>query len=1023
MIFKLPKENGVHYFSGLNQIAEGLLFLDIFQKNNRIIYFTNDAKSTKKTIDFVDKNQKLDIYYLDETTLNDPLDLTYHNIQSKNTTKFKSIIIIDEKNFNKEINLDLKDSNLEINLKNKNVGLDELVIKLNEFGYKKKEFIESSGQFSVRGSVVDIYLSEIKNPIRIQFFKEKVKSINSFDISTMKSLDREYKSISLSSIEKKNTIRKKINELIPDNSHVFFNSDLKWNDSNAEIKEISKKSYIYFSNSIIKRGANLTNLKIIYPTIDETLSPIRKALLILKNHKSINKICFLVNKEEDIEVIKKEYDLPITQIEFFISSNTRSFLIDKENVLFISHNSINKQPTDKFQELNKSVYKLKNFSDLSMNDYIVHKTFGICLYKGLIEKSIDDITIEFVKCEFSQKDLLLIPSFKIELLQKYIGSRSEIEIDCLRNKTWSTKVKKAKKVAERVAKEILSLYAKRKVVRGSSFEFNNNEIAQFESGFEFEETIDQMKAINEVYADMKKPNPMDRLICGDVGFGKTEIALRASFLAAMNAKQVVIIAPTTILVNQHLSTFLERFRKFPLRIESLSRNTTKKAFDQMVKDLADSKIDILIGTHRVLNEKINFKNLGLIIVDEEHKFGVKHKEKIKHIRMGVDYLALSATPIPRTLQLSLSGIKDISTISTPPVDRFSIETIISKFNKNIVKKAIDFELKRDGRVFFIHNEIKTINKMHELLIEIFPNTKMSVVHGQMKPEKIEKNLSNFINGEISILITTTIIESGIDIKEANTIIINNANKFGLSDLYQIRGRVGRGNVKGYAYLLIPENKDMSINAGKRLTAIKRLSKLGTGFNLALEDLEIRGAGNLFGTEQSGNIYEVGVEFYLQLLEDEIRKINKTLPDEVLNMEINSKDKINIPTSYISSAEKRMHYYKRLSGIETKNEILELIEELLDLFGQVPDEILTLIKLAELKIKLKEIKLSNLTINRTNMVFKLTELKNIDVYVKNFSGKIKDANAFFNKITNLTMFLKNNGNLSNNRFIIDFNKCV
>ena len=300
---------------------------------------------------------------------------------------------------------------------------------------------------------------------------------------------------------------------------------------------------------------------------------------------------------------------------------------------------------------------------------------------------------------------------------------------------------------------------------------------------------------------------------------------------------------------------------------------------------------------------------------------------------------------------------------------------------------------------------------------------MSVVHGQMKPEKIEKNLSNFINGEISILITTTIIESGIDIKEANTIIINNANKFGLSDLYQIRGRVGRGNVKGYAYLLIPENKDMSINAGKRLTAIKRLSKLGTGFNLALEDLEIRGAGNLFGTEQSGNIYEVGVEFYLQLLEDEIRKINKTLPDEVLNMEINSKDKINIPTSYISSAEKRMHYYKRLSGIETKNEILELIEELLDLFGQVPDEILTLIKLAELKIKLKEIKLSNLTINRTNMVFKLTELKNIDVYVKNFSGKIKDANAFFNKITNLTMFLKNNGNLSNNRFIIDFNKCI
>ena len=1023
MIFKLPKENGVHYFSGLNQITEGLLFLDIFKKNNKIIYFTNDAKSTKKIIDFVDKNQKLDVHYLDETTLNDPLDFTSHNIQSENSTKFKSIIIIDEKNFNKEMNLDLNTESLEINLKNKNVDIDELIIKLEEFGYKKKEFVESSGEFSIRGSVVDIYLTEIKNPVRIQFFKEKVKSINSFDISTMKSLDRGYENIFIKNIRKKNIIRKKINELIPNNSHVFFNSDLKWNENNIEIQEVSKNSHIYFSNSIIKKGSNLTNCKIIYPTIDETLSPIRKAFLILKNHELINKICFLVNKKEDIDVIKKEYKLPITKIGFFISSNTRSFLIDKENILFVSHNSISKQTTDKFKELNKSVYKLRNFSDLSMNDYIVHKTFGICLYKGLIEKSVDDTTIEFVKCEFSQKDLLLIPSFKIELLQKYIGSRSEVEIDCLRSKTWSTKVKKAKKVAEKVAKEILSLYAKRKVVRGSSFEFNNHEIAQFESGFEFEETEDQMKAINDVYADMGKPNPMDRLICGDVGFGKTEIALRASFLAAMNAKQVVIIAPTTILVNQHLSTFLERFKKFPLKIESLSRNTTKKEFEQKIKDLADSKIDILIGTHRALNEKVIFKNLGLIIVDEEHKFGVKHKEKIKHIRMGVDYLALSATPIPRTLQLSLSGIKDISTISTAPVDRFSIETIISKFNKNIIKKAIDFELKRDGRVFFIHNEIKTINKMHELLIEIFPDTKISVVHGQMKPEKIEKSLSNFINGEISILITTTIIESGIDIKEANTIIINNANKFGLSDLYQIRGRVGRGNVKGYAYLLIPENKDMTVNAGKRLSAIKRLSKLGTGFNLALEDLEIRGAGNLFGTEQSGNVYEVGIEFYLQLLESEIRKINKTLPDEILSIEINSKDKINIPTSYIASAEKRMHYYKRLSGIETKKEILELIEELLDLFGKVPEEILTLIKLAELKIKLKEIKLTNLTINRTNMVFKLTELKNVDVYIKNFNGKIKDANTFFSKITNLNLFLKNNGNLSNNRFIIDFNKYI
>ena len=634
-----------------------------------------------------------------------------------------------------------------------------------------------------------------------------------------------------------------------------------------------------------------------------------------------------------------------------------------------------------------------------MNDFIVHKKYGICLYNGLIQKEINNTIIEFVKCKFQYDDFLFVPSTKIDLLQKYVGNKNEINIDSLRSKTWKIKVTKAKKIAEKVAKEILALYAKRKLIRGFSFIFNPIELNEFEKNFEYQETPDQLKAINDVYHDMKRNFPMDRLICGDVGFGKTEIALRAAYVASMNSKQVAIIAPTTLLVNQHLNTFLERFKDFPINIKSVSRNTSLREFKNIVLELKNSKIDILIGTHRLLSEKLIFKNLGLVIIDEEHKFGVKHKEKIKEIRLGLDYLALSATPIPRTLQLSLSGIKDISIIATPPLDRFSIDTQIHLYNEEVIKNAINFELNRNGRVYFIHNEIKSIEKTYTSLKKLLPKVKMAFIHGKMKPNIIENNILDFINGEISVLITTTIIESGIDIKEANTIIINNANKFGLSDLYQIRGRIGRGSEKGYAYLILEQNKKLNKNAIKRLNAIKTLSSLGSGFNVAMEDLEIRGAGNLFGTDQSGNIYDVGVEFYLDLLDSEIRKINNSVIDNEINIEINTKDKINIPTSYITSAEKRIYYYKRISCIEDTEESVGIIEELIDLFGLIPDEIRKLIKLSELKIKLKELDISDFQMNQTNMILKMggiQKLKNLKIFFNNFDGKIDSAKKYLIK---------------------------
>ena len=1013
---KIPEKNGIYSVYGLNNSLESI-FLTKLIDNRNIYYFSSNPKKAKSKFDVVNKNFNGEISYLDDSFFDESISVAKLPLLAEIFTDFggkkNRIVVLDIDNINRELTLLEKAINYKIDLKKTNLTQKKIIDKLLEFGFNKTEFISGFGDYAVRGSVIDIYSPNYKKPIRIQFFKEKIKSITPFNLETMKSESSGEESFIVYKYNQDDKKTKKnIIDLIPENSFIIF--DKHFNAENRMIIEsISKKNPIIFINPLIKIGERLYDFELEYLKLSK--NNISGQINQINKKYSDFEITYLINSNQSKSKISD------TGNNFFYDNHSESYLVRKTKNVFISLKDEFEEPSSKFDEFKKLTYKFKNFSELKLNDLLVHKKYGICIYDGLTQKNLNGSIVELVQCIFDHDDYLFVPITKIDLLQKYVGNKSGIKPDSLRDKTWGSKVKKAKKVAEKVAKEILSLYAKRKLTRGFSFKFNSEEIDMFEKDFEYNETPDQLKAIEDVYEDMKKDYPMDRLVCGDVGFGKTEIALRSAYIASMNSKQVAVIAPTTLLVNQHLNTFIKRFKNFPINIQSVSRNTPQKDLKRIIQDLADSKIDILIGTHKLLNEQFVFKNLGLVVIDEEHKFGVRHKEKIKEIRMGVDYLALSATPIPRTLQLSLSGIKDISIIATPPVDRFSIDTQVHHNNKNIIKNAINFELDRKGRVFFIHNEIKTIESVSKDLRKMFPSESIEYIHGKMNPNVIERIILDFIDGKISILVTTTLIESGIDIQEANTIIINNANKFGLSDLYQIRGRIGRGNQKGYAYLILEKDKNLNENALKRLSAIQSLSSLGSGFNLAMEDLEIRGAGNLFGTDQSGNVYDVGIEFYLELLDSEIKKINNSLINDEINIEINSKDKISIPDQYISSAEKRIYYYKRISCIDNKNEATEVIEELIDLFGIIPEEVNNLIKLSELKVKLKELKIYDFKLNQTNMIFKNNyegKLKNFEIFINKYDGKIDTAKRIFDRLKNVEKFIEKFSKFENNKFIIN-----
>ena len=588
-------------------------------------------------------------------------------------------------------------------------------------------------------------------------------------------------------------------------------------------------------------------------------------------------------------------------------------------------------------------------ADLKKGDFVVHSDHGIGRYEGLVKLKLNGASNDFLLIEYRGEDKLYLPVDRMNTVQKYLGVEGYTPVlDKMGGTSWSKVKARVKRSAEKIAGTLLELYAARKVSEGFAFEWIDEELQEFEAGFKYSETEDQTHAIRSVLNDMSQPTPMDRLICGDVGYGKTEVALRAAFVAAQNGKQTAVLVPTTVLAEQHFSTFAERFKGFPVHVACLSRFRSTGEQRKILNGLKDGKVDIVIGTHRLFSKDVAFKDLGLLVLDEEQRFGVKHKEKLKSLRRNVDVLALTATPIPRTLHLSLMGVRDVSIISTPPEFRQAIVTYISEYDESVITEAIGNEMRRQGQIFFIHNNIESIDRLAEKLGRMLPGVRLGVAHGRMGEDQLERVMLQFLNKEIDMLVCTTIVESGLDIPAANTILINRADRFGLAQMYQLRGRVGRSEDQAYAYLFIPHQSLLSKDAQKRLKVLMEYSDLGSGFQIALSDLRIRGGGTILGAAQSGHIAAVGYEMFLDLMEHAIAELKGEPVAEALVPEINIDLSAFIPESYIADIDQRLSAYRRLSRVKDLREITDLKEEIIDRYGPMPEEVGNLM----LKIMLK-----------------------------------------------------------------------
>ncbi len=621
---------------------------------------------------------------------------------------------------------------------------------------------------------------------------------------------------------------------------------------------------------------------------------------------------------------------------------------------------------------------LSDLRDLKVNDLIVHVDHGIGQFVGLKQISVanGDVVQEFLELRYYGDAKLFVPVERLDLIQKYTGAASQ-PLDRLGGQTWEKAKSKVKKAMRDMAEELLKLYAARKAVPGHAFSADTHWQEEFEGAFEFDLTADQATAVADIKRDMESPTPMDRLLCGDVGYGKTEVAMRAAFKAVMDGKQVAFLAPTTVLAAQHLKTLTERFAVFPAKIDMVSRFRTKHEIKETLEALAAGRLDVIVGTHRLLSKDVQFKDLGLLVVDEEQRFGVAHKERIKQMRKKVDVLTMTATPIPRTLNMSLVGIRDMSVIETPPKDRLSIQTNVVKFDSAVITRAIRAELARGGQVFFVHNRVESIYSMGNLIQRLVPEARVVVGHGQMAEDTLERAMLDFMTHKCDVLLSTTIVENGLDIPNANTIVINRADRYGLSQLYQLRGRVGRSDRAAYAYLLIPPEEALSPVARKRLAAMKEFSDLGSGFRVAALDLEIRGAGNLLGGEQSGTIDAVGFEMYMKLLEETIRELKGEDLEDDVRATVNLKVDFRLDDQYVPDMNQRLMIYRRMAGARSEEEIAKNVDEVRDRYGPPPTAVLNLADFARIRVLADNLGIETVDRDGPLVVFKFREKAKVD----------------------------------------------
>lgn len=885
--------------------------------------------------------------------------------------KGKNSIVCSFKNLNSPIWPQKELHRNVINLtKGMEISRTEIEKRLQEIGYKNVSLVVEQGEYSRRGWLLDIFPSTSENPLRLEFFGDEIDSIKSFEVDTQRSREDVSQFLIFPAEDPLSGITPL--ELM-DNSRYFFSDSIQEREELPEditfFSRYSIKGHGYDAGILSIKGLGIIpeerkNIEELPQKIKNTQSEIR--LISSSNSQAERLKNILIEGGVVAPVIDKteifEYKGSVSITVGDLSSGL--FL---PGILILTEKEIfGGRPGYRPIKKSKVARLLTSLDDLRPGDFIVHKDHGIGRFHGLMRQRIEGVEEDLLLIEY-EGGRLYIPLQSINSIQKYHSEEGIIpKIDRLGGKTWQRTKERVKKKIHEMAGKLVALYAERKVYKGFSFSPDTELHREFDSFFPYEETPDQIKAVEDIKRDMESEKPMDRLICGDVGYGKTEVAMKAAFKAVYDGRQVALLVPTTILCEQHYRTFKTRFSAFPVRIDYLSRFKSKKDQKETIKALSTSDIDIIIGTHSLLSKDINFHNLGLLIIDEEHRFGVRQKEKIKEFKKGVDVITLTATPIPRTLSMALSDIKDMSTIETPPEERLTVKSIVSVFDEELIKEAIKKEIERNGQVFFVHNRIKGIYKIADYLLKLLPSARIAVAHGQMAEKELETAMLKFYEYKIDVLLATAIIGSGLDIPTANTIIIDRADMMGLADLYQLRGRVGRGTVRAYSYFLIPGEDIITEEAKRRLQAIQEMSYLGAGFRLALKDMEIRGAGNLLGAEQSGHIHAVGFDLYMEMLEKSVAELKGQKIEEEFEPSISLRVNAFIPEEYIDDITLRLSLYRRIASSRTNGAIEALESEIKDRFGRPPDEVKNLLDIMRLKIMARELLITKIRDTQGNI---------------------------------------------------------
>ncbi len=911
-----------------------------------------------------------------------------------------------------------------------------------EYGFEKTDFVYEAGNFAIRGGIIDIYSYANDLPYRIELFGKEVESIRTFDPETQLSEEKKEAISIIPDIQTKllQESRESFLEYIPENTIVWMNDVAFVNEviqkcfdkivedidvvreassepdfitkpeqlfddkatfqallKKKKVVEFGAKSYFRNADKVAFDVSSQPNFNKNFQLLTDDLHQFQT-----KGYRTI--ICSDSTRHLDkINTILEEHDASLSIQEFPIP--LRGGFIDHEEKLAIytDHQIFERyfKYKSKKKHSKSQALTLKELKNLNPGDFVTHIDYGIGRFAGMVRKEVNGNIQESIRLIYRDDDVLYISVHSLHKIAKYSGKEGTAPlVSKLGSPEWEKKKSKVKKRVKEIAIDLIKLYAERKTNPGFAFSKDTYMQAELETSFIYEDTPDQAKATEAVKEDMEKPHPMDRLVCGDVGFGKTEVAIRSAFKAVADSKQVAILVPTTILAMQHYKTFVGRLGNLPCRVEYINRFRTTKEVKEILADLKVGKVDILIGTHKIVGKSVEFKDLGLLIIDEEQKFGVAVKEKLKEMRSGVDVLTLTATPIPRTLQFSLMGARDFSVIATPPPNRQGVTTEIHSWNEELIRDAITYELDRGGQVFFVHNRIGDIEELGNIIMRLVPDCKVGVAHGQMEGKKLEKAMMQFVNHEFDVLVSTNIIESGLDIPNANTIIINRAFMYGLSDLHQMRGRVGRSNKKAFCYMFVPSMGSLTADARKRLLALEEFSELGDGFKIAMRDLDIRGAGDLLGGEQTGFINDLGFETYQKLLDEAIKEVKQSDFKALFNKDNNAKVflpiqdcvietdlEVVIPDDYVSNITERLRLYNQLDNTKDEKELTEFITALIDRFGALPQSVTDLTEMVRLRWLAEQLGFEKIKLTGGTLKGYIKIDKNDDYFQSDIFGRV------------------------------------